>query len=376
MANLTIPINQIQAVSSGCTSFYFLPKSAQDFLTAAQKIEVYTATLYFPLILLGLLENGVSIIALALLIRWKNPAKKYYVLISVMNFTISLEKDLLEFLPYLLSITTYYILGPLNMIRTQPWLRISNVVFCKIFATMDSVFMLELIWLVVLLNLNRMLIILFPLKWPTISNVFRGRCLALAMIFISLFGLHNLHTAYYYQAAGGICLNLIDTTLGDAFWLKYDSFVRVPMQTFIPTVIIFICTLIVIISLIKARKQRSEMIARGQPTDYKALKILLSLSIIYFVAVLPGLINDIIKSLFTNCVDKNVVLYSFSSSLKSLILNHLTILLRVLDPLVFYFMIPQFKNKVRQILCSNCRNRAEKLSSLKINGKLSSNLRK
>ena len=377
MANLTLSTSQISATSATCTSFYFLPKSEQEFLLAAQKIEIYVATVYLPLILLGLLENGVSIIALVLLLRWKNPAKKYYILITIINLAISLENDLLAYFPHLLSISSYYILGPEKLISIS-LVKDSNVVFCKGLDALDSVLMLELMWMVVLLNLNRVLMIVFPFKGLTISKIFRNRCLAVAILFISLFGLHNLHCAYYYslQGAIGVCLNLIETTLADAFWQKYDSFVRMPMQTFIPTAIILICTVIIFISLMMTMKQRAEMSCRGKPMDFKAIRILFTLSVIYFAAVLPGLICDIAKSLFTNCFDKNVVLYSFLTTIKALILNQLTILLRVLDPLVFYFMIPQFKNKVRQILCSNCRNRAEKLSSLKINGKLSSNLRK
>ena len=347
MANVSV--FSTAASSLACTTIAKLPQADQQSINTAGFVIALVSLLFFPFIILSLLESLLTAIGFISMISWKHPMKKYYLSIALFNLALAIYIDAISLSKSLFLYTSFKLLGPSRIIILPSFTTI-HWITCKVGETLNFFLPSEMIWIIAIFNLHRMLIIMFPFKAVLINSIFRGRYLILYMAIISLFTLHNLYTAYF--TIYNTCVNLIDGTTGaNRIWFEYDSYVRLTMQTGIPWILILTSSLIIIRKLITSQRERAEL-ARSV-SDTKAHKILLLVSIVYFCAVIPDLVCGIIKALFTNCLDKNVALYSILTNLIFLITKNLSILIRVVDPLIFYIMIPEFHKQVNILLRRN-----------------------
>ena len=334
------------AASAACTTIAKLPQADQQAINTAGLVIALVSLLFFPLIILSLFESLLTAIGFISMNSWKHPMKRYYLLIALLNLAVAIYIDAISFSKSLFLYTSVKFLGPSSRIILPSFTSL-HWITCKVGETLIVLLPLEMIWIIAIFNLHRMLIIMYPFKAVLINSIFRGRYLILYMAIISLFTLHNLYTAYL--TSYNTCVNLIDGTTGaNRIWFEYDSYVRLTMQTGIPWILILTSSLIIIRKLITSQRERAEL-ARSA-SDTKAHKILLLVSIVYFCAVIPNLGCGLIKALFTNCLDKNVALYSILTNLISSITKNLSILIRVVDPLIFYIMIPKFRKQVNTFL--------------------------
>ena len=351
MSNLTST-----KLNADCIFFSDFPAEVKSLLNLFSTIETYTSLIFLPIIALSLVESTISAIAIIMLRSWKNQAKKYYSLIIGINMISAVYVDLLRILPYILfdvSLTAFGFQGAIRL----PNVLDMNIVFCKLGSVLDVWLPALLIWTLTAFNFNRMLILLFPMKAYRIQAIFKTRILIILLALISLFVSHHFYTAFP-AGKSGVCNDMIQFSVGNTFWRDYDTFVKLTMITWIPWSILLISNIIIIISMLLHAKQRRQMVvsARTQHVNYSGLKTLVLITTTYFAATIPYLLCEIIKTQFTNCRDKNVVLYSFLEVLISTILKHLWILIRILYPLILYVMVPQFKAKIFQIICVKANN--------------------
>ena len=341
-------------MSNSCILITDLPVSEQRFLQVGGYVQSIISSFFIPLSMVGLLESILSLITIIMLRKWKNPAKIYYVLIIALNCLSSIYIDMILELRSIVLDVTIKFLGPANRIRL-PLVLHMNIVFCKVGTFLQVLLPLEQSWTLVLLNLHRMFILLFPLKAAYIEGIFCKRNIILFLTVISLFVSHHLHTAFFPEGRE-VCNNYVQFTVGETFWRDYDTYVSLTVQTLIPWCILVGSILIIVCKLWIHSRSRAALVRGGRQIDYTGVKILLALSGAYFLALVPYHLCEIIKSLLSNCRDKNVVMYSFISGINSTVLKKLWIILRILDPIIFYFTIPQFKSSIRKIICLKFRN--------------------
>lgn len=239
------------------------------------------------------------------------------------------------------DIVSYYIYIDSNLIFQIIYYFKNN--YCRLFNLIIDLLPLYSYWTIFLLAINRLIIVLYPLKAYFIKSYFNKTNIVIFLLFVS-----TLYVLYY-----SMINDCIFQVISNNFWVTlYKTLIFI--RYCVPTIGILTSVFTISVIIIKQSKNRLKYIHnnRKNKTEQKTTIIFIIYGIIYTLTTTPYSICEFIMIVFSRYDDYNCD-YVFFVQIIALLQNALTYLpfiARISDGLLL-FMIPEFRNIFKKLFC-------------------------
>ena len=289
------------------------------------------------------------IIIFLILRKWRNVAKIYYYSIAISNIISFLFQDLtfgfLSITSYLnqyISIFDGFAIINLYFNLLFGFLKKSSII-CSTMYYLSDIGPLNEYWITLIFTLNKMLIVLYPLKSQLIKKIFNTWTLLSCLIFVS--SLYIPDFWLFYVKFGRVTSCTTDIYRSREFWSVYYAQLTY-VKYIAPIIVISGSILVTCVKIIRARNQRLQFvknISKRFNSELRSTIIMIGFGAIYLITSIPYSIVFIILIFlspdYTNC--NTITLIAALQNLSGIFL-YLPIFSRVADGLMM-FMIPEFR---------------------------------
>lgn len=327
------------------------------------KLTIYRALL--SLLLLPFLSFAVLItfIGFMILIKWKNPVKVYYIIISISNLVALCFQDLIT----TATESLYYIIFQLQFDNSFYWAQIVvylelinfNIVFCRVIPFVANISNLVEFWTTAIFALHRMLIVSFPFKTYLIKKIFNKWLLVAILIFVispftpQLFLNYlsiNLFSIWGNQT---FCITTQDKFLDGIS--SYTGQVANIVEYFLPFILIASSLSIILFYMARAARTREQFSSHAslprKTAQLRANIVMIVISVIYLISTVPLFIGYIFSYFYY--VDEYYDCQNWSINIiLGFILGWYSLsyeLIRTCDCITFFITISQFRLTVLNI---------------------------
>ncbi len=248
-------------------------------------------TLLVPFSLFSSIIN--LIIFLFIWKQWKNKSKHYYILIAVFNLAHAITIDFLTMAFDSLFLFSFFVLGYNKSVRIFP--RNWNDFWCVGIGYSSDTWDMLVRWTLTIFACHRMLIIAMPMKFVVINKFMNKKLVLLLLILFSL--LMIPHVFLTRITISGNCFSLL--WQAGELWFMYFTITTTFLSFFTPLTFLLISNLVIILLIFKASKTRRELTHQSgsmkSSKEKKTTKLLVLLSIIYFVSIFPLILANSTK---------------------------------------------------------------------------------
>lgn len=318
---------------------------------AVQAILSIILLLLFPIEVIGVV---LPLVICVLLRKWRHPAKIFYYSIAISNLISFIFQDLTFGFPNLLSNILAFSTPFDDIFLNICFFIIKNYlgkysIICAINNFLADIGPLFEYWTTLLFGLNKMLIVLNPLRSHLIKRIFNHWTLLICLLFLSLLYIPDFWIFYVYR---GTCFGNIKIGGNLNIWSLY--YVNLTYVKIIAPVIVISGSIVVIcIKMTQARSQRKNLVKSNSnqlKSEVRSTIIMLIFGVSYVISTIPFSLVFIILIFvipdLKNC--KYLILYDVLQSLLNVFV-YLPILCRTIDGLMM-FIIPEFRKCVVDLL--------------------------
>ena len=291
-----------------------------------------------------------SLIGFMFLRKWHNPAKIYYFIISINSALALIFEDFSIGFFNFTSVISTYLLPQIHIIYFVNLIQARVAIFCPLFYYLADISVLFEYWTTAIFSIHRMFAVIFPLKTIDLQNYFSKWTL---LILLALLGALYIPDFLFYYTI----LNLVCIYYNEGFWYSYFAQLAY-VKNILPLLLITVSITVIILKLARANITRSYLTrhnpSRTNLVELRTTAILIMTSIVYIIILLPYSILFIIEGLTItrNCESPVYFLSKWISILVPYLISF-QILIRIIDPIIFFLMIPNYRMAILNIIC--CR---------------------
>ncbi|XP_074654543.1 uncharacterized protein LOC141908401 [Tubulanus polymorphus] len=261
---------------------------------------------------------------------------------------LAVTDNLFLIIQFILEPLRYFILaskvGSAAMGRYTPWnvegnIYIGSVIFYKAFLLLRN-------WLTVLIQVERLITILKPLKAGIILTKLRLKVVIFVLTLFSVcFGMYYPVTLHTISLGDYLCMqeevDFKSPFLGKVFGM-FNFLIDPLLRAIIPTFLVFFANILLLIVLYLKLKERQE-IANQQTsklTESKATKMVITMSVVFLLFEIPGCVSKISEYITETRVEAANTAYNITSVLNSCI-----------NFILYYIVNVSFRSTANSVFC-------------------------